>query len=125
GATLTAEQMLALLRFDQHERWRSGQRIPAETYLQRYPQLQQDAELGLVVIYSEFLLRSELGEQPELEEYCWRFPAQAENLRRQHALNDAFLPNATNGTAERSSADTTRSPAPLFRTQGAQIPAPA
>src|SRR5262245_1862830 len=64
AAALTAEQMLALLRFDQHERWRSGQRIPAETYLQRYALLQQDAELALVLIYSEFLLRSELGERP-------------------------------------------------------------
>jgi WD40 repeat protein/serine/threonine protein kinase len=86
GVPWTAEQMLALLRYDQRERWRSRQRFPAEAYLQRYRVLRDDEELARAFIYSEFLLRQELGEAPQIEEYLWRFPQQAEALRQQHAF---------------------------------------
>jgi serine/threonine-protein kinase len=86
GVTWTAEQILALLRYDQRQRWRSGQRYAAEAYLQRYAALREDAELARAFIYSELLLRQELGEQPQLEEYLWRFPAHADALRQQHAF---------------------------------------
>jgi WD40 repeat protein len=119
GEPLTAEQILALVRFDQHDHWRNGQRVPAEMYLQRYPMLREDAELTLVMIFSEFLIRCELGERPDLEEYCYRFPALAENLRRQHALNLAFLPASKNGTAEQSGRAT------LPGKAAPRVPAPA
>jgi serine/threonine protein kinase/WD40 repeat protein/Tfp pilus assembly protein PilF len=87
---LTADQALALLRYDQQARWRSGERLPAEVYLQRYRLLQEDAEAGLLLVYSEFALRQELGETPALEEYFARFPHYREGLQQQHALNQAL-----------------------------------
>jgi hypothetical protein len=87
---LTADQALALLRYDQQARWRSGDRLPAEAYLQRYRLLQADADAGLLLVYSEFSLRQELGETPALEEYLQRFPLYREGLQQQHALNQAL-----------------------------------
>src|SRR5260370_386381 len=71
---LTPDQVLAMLRYDQQQRWRSGERVAAEVYLQRYRLLQEDSDAGLLLVYSEFTLRHELGEAPSLEEYLGRFP---------------------------------------------------
>ncbi len=96
GGPLSREQVLAMLRCDQHERWRSGERIPAETYVRRYRLLREDAEAGFILIYSELALRQELAETPTLEEYLWRFPEHAEDLRQQYAFNGALgeIPSA-------------------------------
>ncbi len=72
---------------DQVRRWRAGHRVPAETYLARYPRLQDDDEAAFELIYGEFLLREEWGETPSNEELEWRFPRFAERLRRQVQLH--------------------------------------
>src|SRR5262245_24872194 len=73
-AQLSLEQLATLLAVDQWERWRRGERVPAEAYLQQYPALQTDLERALELVYGEFLLREECGEAPALEEYLQRFP---------------------------------------------------
>src|SRR5262249_6440290 len=65
----SVEEALAVLRFDQCQRWRAGERVPAESYLQNYSFLRGDPDQALLLIYGEFLLRQELGEAPSLEEY--------------------------------------------------------
>src|SRR5438094_82487 len=67
GGPLSREQVVAVLRCDQHERWRNGERVPAETYVRRYRLLREDAEAAFLLIYSEFMLRQELAETPTLE----------------------------------------------------------
>ena len=91
---LDPTQALAVLRFDQHERWRNGERKLAETYLHRYRLLREDGDAACVLIYSEFLLRQELEEAPALNEYLLRFPRYAEELREQHVFNCALLANS-------------------------------
>src|SRR6266851_559939 len=91
---LDPTQALAVLRFDQHERWRTGERKLAETYLHRYRFLRENADAACVLIYSEFLLRQELEEAPALSEYLLRFPRYAEELREQHVFNGALLANS-------------------------------
>src|SRR5262249_34988223 len=49
-----------------------------------------DAELALIFIYGEFLLRRELDETPTLAEYTERFPLHADRLRQLHALQQAL-----------------------------------
>src|SRR5262245_1813091 len=71
---LSAEEALAVLRYDQCQRWRAGERVPAERYLQTYSILKTNADHAFVLIYGEFLLRQELGEAPTLDEYLQRFP---------------------------------------------------
>src|SRR6266851_299731 len=96
---LTPPQVAAVLLVDQRERWLIGERLPAESYLPRYPTLQADLEYAIELIYGEFLLREELGEGPTLAEYLERFPQYALRLRQQlelhQALGDAPVPRAT------------------------------
>jgi tetratricopeptide (TPR) repeat protein len=99
GGRLTADQALALLRYDQHQRWRNGERLPAESYLGRYRLLREDADAGLLLVYSEFALRQELGEGPALDEYQGRFPHCADGLRQHHAFA-AALADAAQSTVQ-------------------------
>src|SRR6185312_14303442 len=92
GATSPAEVAEALL-VDQQQRWKCGQRIPAAAYLQGYPALQADGELALDLIWSEFLLREDLGERPDLEEYLRAYPAYGTALRRQHEVHRGLPPS--------------------------------
>jgi serine/threonine protein kinase len=86
---LRPADLVALLCADQVKRWRRGERIPAEAYLQLHPSLQGDKEDALALVLGELVLREELGEAPALEEFLWRFPRFAEQLRRQTAARSA------------------------------------
>jgi hypothetical protein len=41
-ASLESVELVAVLLVDQRERWQVGERIPAETYLRRFPALEAD-----------------------------------------------------------------------------------
>src|SRR5262249_26745690 len=90
---LSPAQLVAVLRVDQRERWRHGDRIPAEDYLRQFPLLDADRLHALDPIYSEFLLREELGEGPAVAEYAGRFPHFAGEIRLQVELHWAIVPS--------------------------------
>jgi serine/threonine protein kinase/Tfp pilus assembly protein PilF len=71
---------LALLRADLMLRWEQGERVGAEWYQKRYPDL--GAETLVALIYEEFCLREEHEETPDPAEYLARFPELAAPLRR-------------------------------------------
>src|SRR3954447_23195042 len=54
-----------VLRADQVERWQHGERMLVEAYLAKWPELQTNAEVLLELIYSEVVLREQLGEKPQ------------------------------------------------------------
>ncbi len=85
-------ELLESLRADQFERWQAGERVQAETYLDRNPTLRDDPEAAVDLIYSEILLREELGEAVAYDEYRTRFPGYAAALERQLQLHDLFGP---------------------------------
>ena len=87
---LALHQVAAVLAVDQRERWQSGERVPAEVYLQEHPTLQADVEKALELVYGEFLLREQLRETPAAEEFLQRFPQYAERLRQQLDLHRAL-----------------------------------
>lgn len=87
---LPADDLLDVVEVDRTERWRRGQRVSAERYLADFPALQADPEAALVVIYGEFFLRKELGEQPALLEYVGRFPRFARRLHDQIQWHEAI-----------------------------------
>ena len=91
SATLSQQELVDRLCNDQVKRWRAGQRIPAESYLALHPSLQESGESAVELIYGEFLLREELGESPQLEEFHWRFPRFAARLQKQLDLHGALL----------------------------------
>jgi serine/threonine-protein kinase len=70
------------LRLEQARRWRNRDRLPAEEYLARHPELNANPEYGLEVVYGELLLREEEGETPGIEEFLRRFPQFASQLQR-------------------------------------------
>lgn len=83
-------QLAEVVRVDQRERRLGGEAVPAEAYLQRYAVLAQDPELALEVIWGEFLVRKELGEQTDVAEYLRRFPHHAVRLRQQDEVHRAL-----------------------------------
>jgi eukaryotic-like serine/threonine-protein kinase len=82
--------IVAVLRVDQWERWRLGQRVPAETYLDTFPAVRDQAEHAVELLLAEYLLREDLGEQPALAEYLGRFPQYACALQLQLELHQAM-----------------------------------
>jgi len=76
------------LRADQRQNWLRGQRVRVEDYMKWTPALGDDADVILDLIYGEYLLREELGEQPSADEYYRRFPAHIEALKRQFRLHE-------------------------------------
>jgi hypothetical protein len=83
-------QVVAMLRAAQEERWRAGERVPAEAYLALHPALAHDVEKALELVYGEFLLREALGPTPSLDDYLRRFPAYASRLKQQVQLHQAL-----------------------------------
>ena len=85
-----ALDLLARLREDQRRRWLAGDRAAAEFYFEKHPDLLADEELAVDLIYSEVLLRGELGETVVAEDYIARFPRFAEALQRQFSFGNLF-----------------------------------
>jgi serine/threonine-protein kinase len=79
---LTPAQVVAVLCVDQSQRWHHGERVPAETYLKMHPALAAAWADSFELVYFEFRLRQELGEDPELQEFVHRFPQFAAKLQR-------------------------------------------
>jgi serine/threonine-protein kinase len=99
---LSLAQVAAVLRVDQRERWQTGERISAETYLRMYPALEADPEIAVDVVYGEFLLCEELGEALDLEKYLQRFPLYTDQLKVQVQLHRAMASDSVVGSAPRT-----------------------
>jgi serine/threonine-protein kinase len=86
--------VLDALLDDQSRNWRQGRRVLVEAYLEGRPGLGGDKAAFLDLIYHEFVLRERGGEAPTIEEYVGRFPALADDLRRQLAVHHSLGPAA-------------------------------
>ena len=84
-----ASELADILRTDLTARWRAGQAVPAEDYIQRLGGEAAHHEAVVDLIYAEYLVREELRLNPQAEEYCQRFPKLADVLRDQFALHAA------------------------------------
>ncbi len=115
------------LREDQRTRWRRGDAVRVETYLERCPELRDAPEAVLDLIYNEMVLRQEAGHTPELEEYLRRFPPFAEQLpllfEVHCALEEGAATERASGEALPLSAPAgpPRAPAPLPSVPGYRI----
>ena len=58
---------------DQRQRWSVGKPLAIEAYLKKQPALAANPESVLALVYNEFCLRKELGQQPKPAEYIDRF----------------------------------------------------
>jgi tetratricopeptide (TPR) repeat protein len=80
---------------DHRERWRGGERLPVEAYLQRYRPSGVDTAELLDLIYNEVVLREEDGESPELVDYLKRFPEHGAALRDQFDVHRLLQTSGT------------------------------
>ncbi len=80
-------QVVADLLADRRRRWNDGDRVTAEQYLSEHPELDATPEYAIDLVYSEYLMREQLGERPQADEYLARFPRFAAQLSRQFALH--------------------------------------
>ncbi len=71
---------LAILRSDLSLRWDVGDRVSADWYLNRFPDLTEESLVAL--IYEEFCLFEENGQAPETAAFLTRYSTLAEPLRR-------------------------------------------
>ncbi len=71
---------LALLRADLNLRWESGEKVDAASYRDSCGGLGDETFVAL--LYEEFCLREEAGENPEPAAYLERYPDVASGLRR-------------------------------------------
>jgi eukaryotic-like serine/threonine-protein kinase len=119
---LAPRELAALLAADQRKRWRQGKRIPAEWYFERFPVVQEDPDLGLDLIHSEFMLREALGEAPDLSEYVSRFPSFAEPIAVQVAFHRALDAVAGRARARGNRNDRAVSPAQAAGENLSEVP---
>ena len=75
---------------EQKARWERGERRTVEDCLAGYPALRDDAEAAVDLIYQEYVIRRQLGEPAQPEEYFRRFPAWSDALIRQFAVDEAL-----------------------------------
>ncbi len=87
-STIDRSRIGAAVAEELRQRWQHGERVRAEAYFQSDPELARDEEAALDVIYGEFLVRSEHGETPSLDEYLTRFPQFAGRLQFLLAFDD-------------------------------------
>jgi tetratricopeptide (TPR) repeat protein/predicted Ser/Thr protein kinase len=78
------------MRSDQSRRWRQGDRVRVEAFLEDRPVLRADPEGVLDLIYNEIFLREQAGEPPCFEEYYARFPNLQDQLRRLAVVHQAI-----------------------------------
>jgi serine/threonine-protein kinase len=80
-------KLVADIQAEQRALWQAGNRVPIEALIARHPEIQSEAASIIDLIYSEVLLREDLGETISWEEYIQRFPLDAEGLRRQQSIH--------------------------------------
>lgn len=85
----------AALLAEMEVRWRAGQPAAVEYFFELYPDLADDREAVLDLVYREVMLREEHGERPRLEEYAARFPKYASALALQFQIDRALMGSAT------------------------------
>src|SRR6516225_3340307 len=71
---LDGDRLVECLAEEMARRWRQGERPAAEDYLHLHPQLWDQPETALELVYEEIHLRQEHGEEVYTEDMLDRFP---------------------------------------------------
>src|SRR5262245_9932426 len=76
------EQVLRSACSDLGRRIRGGENCSAEEYLARHPELAANPDLGLELIYTEYVVRSELNQHVSYDDWVTRFPQWRSDLEQ-------------------------------------------
>ncbi len=91
---LPDDPLVAELADEMARRWEQGDCVPAEEYLQRYPELRQTAPRALGLIYEEICLRQEHSLPIGAEELFRRFPQWRPQLELMLECHELLAPEA-------------------------------
>jgi serine/threonine protein kinase len=82
GSALRRLALRELVLIDLEMRWRQGQVVGLEQYLERFPEIGPTEATATKLIFEEYRIRHRHGDRPPLSSYEKRFPKQFEELRR-------------------------------------------
>src|SRR5262245_50181111 len=85
-----AEPQLRLARAELESGLRAGQDRRAETLIDTYPAVDADPEAVLELVYTEFVVRQQLGQNPAPSEWLARFPQWRGDLEQMFQVHDAL-----------------------------------
>jgi tetratricopeptide (TPR) repeat protein len=78
---------------------RAGQACSSEQQLAAYPTLALDRDAALELLYTEFVLRQELGQKPSAADWHARFPQWDADLRQLFQVHEYVRPDRTRHSA--------------------------
>jgi hypothetical protein len=96
---LAPQEVAAVLRLDQGERWRNGERNPAENYFTRHPEVHPDLDAAIDLIFHEFLLLENHGQAGDLERFVNRFPSMPASFAASSSSTSRSRPTTASMTA--------------------------
>jgi eukaryotic-like serine/threonine-protein kinase len=90
----SASYLASRLVEDMAARWRDGERPLTEEFLADHPQLRDDPEGAIALVYEEFCLRQELREEAGAQQFLLRFPQFREQLEVLLGFHKILEPSA-------------------------------
>jgi formylglycine-generating enzyme required for sulfatase activity len=106
-----------LIKSDMEARWRRGQVIGIESYLEKFPELGTAVEVPASLIYEEYRARQLYGDKPPLAAYERRFGRQFAELKR--LIGQQPMPEVSGTLIPRTGDTPSETPVPM------SVPAPA
>lgn len=106
----TLREKFDVIAVDQYWRWMLGTAVPAETYLERFPEIAADKRLKLELLVCELCSRHEAGEGPDPAQLAARFPKVGKALLKFVADQDQvrrYWRHSAVGKAARRRSETT------------------
>lgn len=95
-------QLWEKIRDKRRKSWKDGQRVRVETIVRQLPPLLSDPDVIAELLYQEYCLREEEGEEPEREAFFLRFPESSQPLER---LFERHRETGDSGTGYRDTID--------------------
>lgn len=86
----TAQEQLRSACGELERRLRVGEQVDAAQVLLLYPELATHPELAVELIYTEFVLRQELGQHPSADQFYARYPQWLDELRQVFEVDGLF-----------------------------------
>ncbi len=90
GPQETPRSVVALIKDDLRKRFEGGHRPSVKEYVDRYPELAESRDGMMSLLYEEYCLREEAGEQIDPEEFCDRYEPWRDSLISQLRYHAAF-----------------------------------
>jgi formylglycine-generating enzyme required for sulfatase activity len=92
---LRSPTLRELVIIDLEMRWRHGQVVCLEYYLERFPELAASGSSWVQLLAEEYTIRHRHGDKPTLESYHKRFPEHFEEMRRRVEKTEPVRTNAS------------------------------